>query len=65
MIVKTLIFAVILVALGILALSVKLLINKKAEFPAHSCGLEDGELNEDGSCAACDLKNFADCPEIK
>ena len=63
MFIKVLIISVILVAIVILALGVKLLFDKNAKFSAHSCALEDGNLNEDGTCAGCDLKDLADCPE--
>lgn len=63
MFIKVLIISVILVAIVMLGLGVKLLFDKNAKFSAHSCALEDGSLKEDGACAACDLKNLADCPE--
>ena len=65
MFIKLLIISVILVAIVMLALGVKLLFDKNAKFSAHSCALEDGSLNEDGACAACDLKDLTDCPENK
>lgn len=65
MFIKLLIISVILVAIVMLALGVKLLFDKNAKFSAHSCAMEDESLNEDGVCAACDLKDLADCPEKK
>ena len=63
MFLKLLIISVIFVAIVMLGLGVKLLFDKNAKFSAHSCALEDGSLKEDGACAACDLKDLADCPE--
>lgn len=60
---KLLIISVILVAVIMLALSIKLLFDKNARFEAHSCALEDGSLNEDGVCSGCQLKDFTNCPE--
>lgn len=48
-----------------LALGVKMLFNSNAEFTVHSCSLESGELDEDGACAKCQLKDLTDCPENK
>ncbi len=63
MFLKTLIISVILVAFVMLALGVKLLFDKNATFTAHSCALDDGELNNDGVCTKCELKDMDDCPE--
>jgi hypothetical protein len=63
MYIKLLIISVILVAIIMLALGVKMLFNPKAEFSAHSCALEGGDLDETGACAACQLKDLANCPE--
>ena len=66
MLIKTLITAIILVAIVMLALGIKLLFNKDAEFTVHSCSLENGEsLDDEGACYKCQLKDTADCPEIK
>ena len=46
-----------------LALGVKMLFNRNAEFTVHSCSLEDGDLDENGACANCHLKDLEDCPE--
>ena len=66
MLIKTFITAIILVAIVMLALGIKLLFNKDAEFTVHSCALKDGEsLDDEGACYKCQLKDTADCPEIK
>ena len=63
MFLKLLVISVVLVAIVMLALGVKLLFDKNAKFPAHSCALGEGSLNTDGACAKCDLSDLADCPE--
>jgi hypothetical protein len=66
MIIKTLVIAIFLVAIVMLALGVKLIFNKDAEFTVHSCALEDDEnLSDDGACSKCQLKDLTDCPEKK
>lgn len=66
MIFKTLIISVIVVAFLMLALGVKLLFNKKdAVSTAHSCALEEGDLDENDACTKCELKDIANCPENK
>ena len=40
-----------------------MLFNRNAEFTVHSCSLEDGDLDENGACANCHLKDLEDCPE--
>ena len=65
MIFKTLIISVILVGIVMLALGVKLLFNKDAEFTSHSCALDDGASDKNEACSKCDLKDLVDCPEIK
>ena len=65
MFLKVLIISVFLVAFAMLALGVKMLFNRNAEFTVHSCSLEDGEVDEYGACAKCQLKDLADCPENK
>jgi hypothetical protein len=63
MVVNTLIIAVILVAIIMLALGIKLLFNKDAEFTIHSCAFKEGSPDEEGVCPKCELKDLADCPE--
>lgn len=65
MFLKVLILSIILVAIIILALGVKILFNPNAEFTIHSCALEKGDLDRDGTCLKCQLKDLADCPENK
>ena len=65
MIFKTLIITVILVGIVMLALGVKLLFNKDAEFTAHSCALDDGTSDKNEACSKCELKDLVDCPENK
>jgi len=55
MIFKTLIITLILVAIIMLALSVKLLFDKKAEFTIHSCKLEKRNAEIDGACSHCQI----------
>ena len=43
MIIKTILITIILVGIIMLALGVKLLFNKDAEFTAHSCALDDNK----------------------
>jgi Na+-transporting NADH:ubiquinone oxidoreductase subunit NqrF len=64
MIVKTLIAAIVMVAIVMLALGVKLLFDKNAEFTSHSCALDiNAELDKEETCAKCDLKDIVQCPE--
>jgi hypothetical protein len=63
MFIKLFILSIILVAIIMLALGVKLLFNPNAEFTAHSCALNGGELDKEGACSKCQLKDLADCPE--
>ena len=63
MFLKILIISVILVALVLIAMGIRLFFNKNAEFPAHSCALEDGSLDETGACLKCELKDLANCPD--
>lgn len=66
MIIKTIIITVVLVAIIMLALGVKLLFDKNAEFTTHSCALDSDKTLEKGdACSKCDLKHIADCPENK
>jgi len=63
MLIKVLVISLILVAFVVLALGIKLWLDPKAEFPLHSCALDSGDLDEDGACAKCQLKDLANCPE--
>ena len=63
MFVKLLIVSLMLVAFVVLALGVKLWFDPDAEFSSHSCALDNGELDEDGACSKCQLKELANCPE--
>ncbi|HKK41575.1 MAG TPA: hypothetical protein VJ963_04135 [Bacteroidales bacterium] len=63
MIIKLLLISVVLVALMVLAFGIKLLFNPDSEFPAHSCALENGQLNSDGTCSACNVTKLVDCRE--
>lgn len=65
MIFKTLIITVILVGIVMLALGVKLLFSKDAEFTAHSCTLDVGTSDKNEACSKCELKDLVDCPETK
>lgn len=65
MIINTLIISIILVAIVMLALGVKLLFDKDAEFSSHPCGHAEVSQNEDGVCSKCELKDLVDCPEGK
>ncbi|WP_147372187.1 hypothetical protein [Mariniphaga sediminis] len=60
---KLLIISVILVAIVMLALGIKLLFNKNAQFTAHSCAIEDGSPDREGTCSKCELTDIVDCPE--
>lgn len=63
MFLKLLIISVILVAIVMLALGIKLLFNKNAQFTAHSCAFEDGSQDQEGACSKCELTDLVDCPE--
>jgi hypothetical protein len=63
MLLKVFILSVILVAFTILALGVKLLFNRKATFTKHACAMKEDDLNNEGVCAACDIKELANCTE--
>lgn len=59
---KVLLITIVLVALIMLALSVKLFLKGKAEFTEHACAAEDDDLNNvGGKCAACEIKGLVDC----
>ena len=60
---KVIIISLILVAFVVLALGIKLLFDPKAEFTVHSCALDNGDLDKDGACMKCQIKDLADCPE--
>jgi len=60
---KVIIISLILVAFIALALGIKMLFDPKAEFTIHSCALDSGDLDEDGACSKCQLKDLANCPE--
>jgi hypothetical protein len=65
MLLKTIIISIILVAFIMLALGIKLLFNRDAEFTVHSCALEEDGFDKDGACSLCHVKDLADCPENK
>ena len=65
MLLKVLIITVLLIVLTLLGLGIRLLFSPDAEFPSHSCALENGETEDDGSCSACQLKDLVDYPEKK
>lgn len=66
MFLKLLIFSVILVAIIMLALSVKLFFDKDAEFEMHSCAFDDNkDIDKEMNCSSCQLKEVADCSEAK
>ncbi len=66
MFLKIFILSVILVALTILALGIKLLFDKNAEFTMHSCAPDsDKTLDKDDACVKCDLNDLVNCTENK
>lgn len=65
MFVKLVLISLVLVVIIMLALGVKLLFDKNARFEAHSCALDGGSADAEGGCAKCQLKDLADCPEIR
>lgn len=65
MLIKLFVISIILVAIGMLALGIKMWFDPDTEFTAHSCALEDGSLDKDGACSKCQLKDLVDCPENK
>ena len=60
-----LILSVFIVAIIMLPLGIKLLSDPNAKYTVHSCSLENGDTNVDGSCSKCQIKELADCPEKK
>lgn len=58
--IKTIVIAIILVAIIMLALGVKLLFDKDAEFTSHSCAFTDGSQGSDGTCSNCEIKDLTD-----
>ena len=63
MILNTIIITVILVAFVMMALGIKMLFDKNAEFNIHSCFLEHGDINDERTCYQCQIKNSEECPE--
>lgn len=63
MFLKVLIITIILVAIIMLAMVIKLWFDPNAEFSAHSCALEEGNVDEQGACLKYQIKDLADCPE--
>ncbi|OFY69785.1 MAG: hypothetical protein A2Y71_10160 [Bacteroidetes bacterium RBG_13_42_15] len=59
MFIKVLIISVVLVAIIMLTLGVKLLFDPNAKFTAHSCALDNGNLDKDGVCFQCQLRDLA------
>lgn len=57
MYIKIFILSLFFMTLIILALGIKVLFNKKAHFPGHSCLMEDNGKEE---CSNCGLKNILD-----
>jgi hypothetical protein len=55
MIFKTIIIAIVLVTIIMLALGVKLLFDKNAKFTTHSCSAKDRLDAKDDGCLTCDL----------
>ena len=60
MFLNLLILSVILVAFLIAALSVKLIFGEGSSFETMTCHSSKGK-NEVTGCAACDMKDIADC----
>ena len=58
MFIKILIITIVLVAFIMLALGVKLWFDPNAEFSSHSCALDSGNIDEDGACSNCQLKDL-------
>ncbi len=61
MIFKTIIIAIVLVTIIMLALGVKLFFDKNAEFTANSCSAEDKLSAKDNGCQTCNLKDLHAC----
>lgn len=59
---KLLILSVILVAVILLTLGIKLILDPKAEFSAHSCSSSEEDTGDAGACSSCQLKGVSDCP---
>ena len=58
MFVKLLIVTLVLVAFIVLALGVRLWFDPDAEFSSHSCALDSGDLDENGACSKCQVKEL-------
>jgi hypothetical protein len=63
MFINILIFSVILVAIAMLIMGIKMFFHEKADFPAHSCSLEGGDLDVNGNCAKCGYSEPESCME--
>lgn len=63
MLLKVLILSIILIAFLVLAMGVKLWLDPGTEFSSHSCSGDSADINEEGGCSACQIKELADCPE--
>jgi hypothetical protein len=64
MILNTFIATIILVTIVMLALGIKLLFDKDAEFTMHSCKFDNAEdTDQEEACSFCGLKDLTNCPE--
>ncbi len=63
MFINILITTVIILAIILIALGIKMWFDPDAEFTGHSCALESGHTDNDGTCYKCQLTNLEDCPE--
>ncbi len=53
MFIKLLLISIVLVAIVMLALGIKLLVNKDAKFTVHSCNPQNNDPEHEGSCCNC------------
>ena len=64
MFIKVLIISTVLFAIMMLALGVKMLFDKNAEFTAHTCAAgSENKNDQETGCSMCQLKELSDCDE--
>ncbi len=63
MFVKILFISIVLMAFVVAGLAIKIFFNPKAEFPHHSCDLENDKAVSREDCASCELKEIANCSD--
>jgi hypothetical protein len=62
MFLKLFILSVLLAALALVALGIRLLLERNAEFPDNSCSLKEETLDE---CSECTMKDIFNCKKTE